>query len=64
MLNTLMSDDEKMLIMHEVIGFGTQKALCVQNFIKLQVFSIKHSSAADCLGQWPGNFILGAIADF
>lgn len=29
MLNTLMSDDEKMLIVHEVIGFSTQKTLCV-----------------------------------
>lgn len=55
-----MSDNEKMLIVYKVIVFSTQKTLCVQNFIKLQVFSVEHSTA-NCLGQW---FIVGAKAEF
>jgi len=57
-----MSDDEKMLIVYEVIVFGTQETLCVQNFIKLQIFSVEHSTA-DCLGKWPSEFIVGAKAE-
>lgn len=57
-----MRDNEKMLIVYEMIVFGAQKTLCVQNFIELQVFSIEHSTA-DCLGQWAGKIIIGAKAE-
>lgn len=40
---TLMSDNEKMLIVYGLAGLGTEHALRREKFVQHQVFSIQHA---------------------